>query len=231
MCASWTLPVSLSVIFLYTLVCNLISLAWLHIRLHRANFPLLFLFMYSFAYSKWSCRWKRKTKEYQPPPHHRPFPLSYRRLSLLQTKEGPRAGVCLCNIAKKRLYSGAKACIGGWRGSGRWVFLAKKQNERQRERLRERGEGRERAKRKNEGTGDPFRFYTTVNSNCTRWLMAFPFSLLFAKIPSYTSLISHSHANEDRSCNDILRWETPGLRWWRAVERRGWGGRARESRI
>lgn len=69
-------------------------------------------------------------------------------------------------------------------------------------------EGSERKK----GTGDPFRFYTTVNSNCTRWLMAFPFSLLFAKIPSYTSLISHSHANEDRSCNDILRWETPA-RW------------------
>lgn len=86
----------------------------------------------------------------------------------------------------------------------------------------ERKAKRERAKEK--GTGDPFRFYTTVNSNCTRWLMAFPFSLLFAKIPSYTSLISHSHANEDRSCNDILRWETPardglGCWWWlRGVE-------------
>lgn len=96
----------------------------------------------------------------------------------------------------------------------------------------ERKAKRERAKEK--GTGDPFRFYTTVNSNCTRWLMAFPFSLLFAKIPSYTSLISHSHANEDRSCNDILRWETPardGLSWWwwLCVEGRGGGGV--ESRI
>lgn len=92
------------------------------------------------------------------------------------------------------------------------------------------------SERKEKGTGDPFRFYTTVNSNCTRWLMAFPFSPLFAKIPSYTSLISHSHANEDRSCNDILRWETPardglgsaclvvGWWWWR-------GGRVAYNRF
>lgn len=160
--------------------------------------------------SKWSCRSKRiegkekkerkekgggqvvKTKEYYPP------------LSLVQTKERPRALVCLYNISKKRLYSEREK--DGGRGRARWVFLAKKQNERRRG-----------SERKKKGTGDPFRFYTTVNSNCTRWLMAFPFSLLFAKIPSYTSLISHSHANEDRSCNDILRWETPardGLGWW-----------------
>lgn len=65
--------------------------------------------------------------------------------------------------------------------------------------------------------------------------MAFPFSLLFAKIPSYTSLISHSHANEDRSCNDILRWETPardglGCWWWLAVGGRG-GGRVAYNRF
>lgn len=134
-----------------------------------------------------------KTKEYYPP------------LSLVQTKEGPRALVCLYNISKKRLYSEREK---DGVGVGEMSIPGKET---------ERKAKRERAKEK--GTGDPFRFYTTVNSNCTRWLMAFPFSPLFAKIPSYTSLISHSHANEDRSCNDILRWETPardglGCWWW-----------------
>lgn len=158
-----------------------------------------------------------KTKEY-------PFssPLPYVFHSCKQKKEGLHAlAILSLQYRKEKIMF----CVlwGGW---WRWVFLAKKQNERRESVLGEGGNER----RKRKGTGDPFRFYTTVNSNCTRWLMAFPFSLLFAKIPSYTSLISHSHANEDRSCNDILRWRnTPE----RERERMVWegGGRREWSRV
>lgn len=140
-------------------------------------------------------------------------------------RRGPRALVCLYNIAKKRLYSErekGRCSVGGGRDEYSWQ--------------RNRTKGERGSERKEKGTGDPFRFYTTVNSNCTRWLMAFPFSPLFAKIPSYTSLISHSHANEDRSCNDILRWETPAKRWSGLCLPGGWvvvveGGRVAYNRF
>lgn len=146
---------------------------------------------------------KEKQKNINPPRH----PSTVVFHSYKQKKDHALESVFAISQRKDyiRERERGSACVGGGEMS-----IPGKETERTPHRKRER---RERAKRKNEGTGDPFRFYTTVNSNCTRWLMAFPFSLLFAKIPSYTSLISHSHANEDRSCNDILRWETPA-RWW-----------------